>query len=1689
MSSGGVDDGGEDFSNWDDGDDGAGEGGEGGHMDGGEEGGDGGDGDGDSEGFDPAEGVYTESGAFADDGSGDSLYDGEEGADQSYDADGAGDNDEGDEGAQPGEGGDGAGAEGDEGVDPVQEAKMAALEAARQKALNKIRVGMGAAAAPAASKPSFVSRAAAAAAAAAPSAAAAAAAPSLEAPKGKSARDRRKEAKEAKAAAQRMPVAAAAASSGSLSAKEQAKLDRAARFASTNASAAAAALAPPSHSAFSAGRSPSHSPSPSPDFGAPPAFIGGRGAPRSTASLMAQAMGGAADDSGGAGGAGGDEEVYSAEHYAPIVGQCMLMCPLEEQQARQESRDLSYFEIQPGTGSKEHGDVPLVDPAKAVKKYKRAAAAQTLHAKDVRPPAVLRQTMDYLVRCIMDRHDSPDPPPLPSFLVIYRFVSDRMRALRQDFACQGRRDALAVGCYETMVRFHVLTMFELGDVANIEKFDPTPNMEKLSQTLTSLRHMFHDNYTNPTGAPFPTPNEAEMHSYRLLIDLDRRFATLYEELDKFDPAVKASPIVQFCVQVYNAYRENNYARFFSLARAAPYCHAVLLGLHFNRVRARALEVMSHAYKSYPFGELVEGLAFENDKHARDFLAFHGVETDPTAQTVVFKTRGHGSFQHPERGATPFPQRNSWKIVGLKRPPKVSQAALGAVGRGEGLGLERFLPPSATASFASSASSAAAAASSSSLVRSRAMVLPRAQPLPLPSAVALPSFGGLAPASGSFASAFGQQQQTASSAFGLPVAQPMPQSTSSAFGGNASGRPVFGGGASTVSAFGGGGGAATGATSAFEMPAPGSLDGVVSKPTKFNRGAVSSDAASAAAPQLAPAALTALNPKAAPFVPTSSGKPAAAAAAALSSVTPSFGGVSAFGSGQGPSAPTSATGFGGGAFGSSTGTVGFGGFSTAFGNNKPAAATTGPAAIGSAFGAVPAPVVSAFGSGTSPAPVAAVATPAAAPVSAFGRGHAAPAPASSGFVAPPLPAKPSAAPAAAAAAPAFPVSFAATVAASASRTGAAAVSVPSPSPPAIVPGQTAHISGFQLPVVAPRTAPSTASTTAPPAAAAAVPPPHPRPPLSIQRASATASAAAAAAASAAAPVAMVDAAPAKPRKPVPTPAQTQEMFLSSLRCYRHSLLRRGLRSWHQESAERARVRAAAAAAQAVLERRADTFAATKWFLHWHASMVQHQQAQRRFLQAQAALHAPVSMHLAAKLPFQTRGAAAQRSLAGPSSTSGALVPSSGGAFVGANGVTSGLISPLAKLQRMGIARGEMVLSGEEPFDVQDEYADHEQQQEEEQQHEEERRSGQLNFDEADQEEQEDEWQYEDAGDEYAEGEGEGAYAEGEDGAEYGEEGGEQGEYAEETAYDEGEGEAEQYDDGQQAEQDDGGVAPMDQAEDEEQPFAAQTAPIQQARDRAAAPSSAASKVSRGPFSPAARSPLVKAAPRVSLHFTSPLTPLRHGGAGATNSGGSSAMGSHKRSRQSIEVDQFLAQFVSPSRRRAGGPSSTARTPAAPAPTPAQQPAAVFDSDGNHAALYDESDGEEEHIGVGASAGGGRRSGARLKLFHTPSHATPRAVFASPADTAAASAGYARSAFDVSAALEAASSYSPSTYLKPRSAYASHASSPAVSLAAVSASAAAAARPRDLVQQVQSELRQSSKLDELMQQLEFRYGSQL
>jgi hypothetical protein len=1281
-----------------------------------------------------------------------------------------------------------------------------------------------------------------------------------------------------------------------------------------------------------------------------------------------------------------------------------------------------------------------------------------------------------------------------------------------------------------------------------------------------------------------------------------RFGRLYEEMDKFSPEVKSAPVVQLAVAAYNAIKEDNYVRFFALARSAPYLVAVLLNLQFNRVRARALEIICAAYLSFPLATFVQQLAFENEEHARDFLDYYSVSVDENAgsggATIQTKQvtraggRGDSAFQRPPHGTTPYPHRNSSALVGSKRPAKVSTAVLTGLGRGEHIGIESFVLPQAQAA-------AAAAAASANTARVRMVVrVPKPSPAPSMDADMISRAMDAAAAAGTTnggafggPSAFGGSATTAKpgrSSTAAAVAAPIPSLLPAA---SFPSRPSFG-------AIGSNG--LTSAAPSFELPSAEALSGLSSKPTKITRNIAPSSSGGAltnasnggfglsafpstvAAPPIsnlsgaaaAPSSSSMLNPRAKEWMPPSSTAAGTAASAfpssALSATASAFAPAAAatsggFGTGSafagfGPAAAAASTtaattattaggaGFGGGfgssAFGASattgataTGAVGFGSSFPTFGS--------GTAATGSAFGgasgssAAPAwgtaaassssaSASSAFAPASSSASsfstsAAALSTkPSPAPVSAFGATSATTAPVPPAATTPPV--------ATVAAGGAFGFGAQSTEAASTlQRTGAsvstkppppsstiAAVApvssfaaTPAPSKPQQKPQlpetTTTNIAGFQLPVAGSIAAGMSTSSSppvslvsppapmlqAPPvkskpsaAAVAEAPVAHPRPPMRSSAVAGAAAALPAAAASkpgaagpsaaggtalavrrapseavfmdtteptrAASIAALQQQPPSRPRRrpTTPTPARLQEMFLQSLRAYRRSLLSMALAGWRTSFAAAQKAREEKEAFECKLNARADAFAATKWFLRWHDSMRRQREAQERFNTAQALLHAPPIFLLSAKTIGSTAGvpsSALSPKLLLPASSDVATLA------VPAGGVASGLSTPLVKLHRMGL---DVPVDATAAHDGGDDYDGPQ---------------GVLDFaDAADYDEEEGEYAAAAEGEEEEEQEGAGE-GEGEGDGEY-IEGDEDGD----DVYADEEGEGQEEENGQ-----DGVAETEEQAADG---VHADLAPMDHAEDDDSPPTPSRSLLgARGTRSPAIHGRTAAVTAPFGAQFASPPAFGALASAAATPSrsphiaAGPGLSSSHKRSRQSLEIDRFLSEYVSP--RRAMRQQQQQQS------SPAAAAAALYSLDGASLLLEDDSEAEDDaRVRAGAAA---ESRSSRAKLFHTPSRDAARAMFASPTTNASSSA------LDVTAALHAASA-SPSSelaYLRPPR-YGS--SSPFASPARFGAllangSSAAAAASASLSQKVASEVRASGKLDELMQQLEYRFGA--
>jgi hypothetical protein len=294
-----------------------------------------------------------------------------------------------------------------------------------------------------------------------------------------------------------------------------------------------------------------------------------------------------------------------------LVGTCLMMCPLEEQQQRQAQRDVHIFEMRADAGGTLQPDARLM-----VKKFARpAAGAEAIRPEQVRPPNVLRQTLEYLLQAIVDREDVP-------FHEIYAFLRDRTRSIRQDFTYQGIYDAHCVWVHEQCVRFHIMAEYRLAD-AEPAVFSSKQNMEQLDKCLLALRHMYHDARLH--RRPY-SGTQSEFEAYYLL--LQNRTDPVVTALRDLDPLTLQHDAVQFALQVVLAFQGGDFRAFFGpLLARATYLQACMMHRHFGKMRLEALKQLTRAcsrQEVWPVADLVSLLAFDDPADAIRFLENSGI---------------------------------------------------------------------------------------------------------------------------------------------------------------------------------------------------------------------------------------------------------------------------------------------------------------------------------------------------------------------------------------------------------------------------------------------------------------------------------------------------------------------------------------------------------------------------------------------------------------------------------------------------------------------------------------------------------------------------------------------------------------------------------------------------------------------------------------------------------------------------------------------------------------------------------------------------------------------------------------------------------------------------------------------------------------------------------------------------------
>ncbi|XP_078085002.1 germinal-center associated nuclear protein [Mustelus asterias] len=292
------------------------------------------------------------------------------------------------------------------------------------------------------------------------------------------------------------------------------------------------------------------------------------------------------------------------EKAKAVVGTCLDMCPEKERYMRETRYQLSSFETIPGTDKVNH--------EATIKEYSRSSADQEEPlSHELRPAAVLKMTMDYLVTKIMDLDEG-------NYRDWYDFVWNRTRGVRKDITQQHLCNQLTVALIEKCTRFHIHCSHYLCEEP-MSSYDAKINDENLTKCLQSLKEMYQDLATKGIYCE----NEAEFRGYHVLVNLNE--GDILREVQQLRPIVRNSSEVKLAVQTFAALNNNNFVRFFKLVRAASYLNACILHRYFKQVRREALKTLNFAHTvssqrstMFPMDTLVRMLLFKDYEEAEEF---------------------------------------------------------------------------------------------------------------------------------------------------------------------------------------------------------------------------------------------------------------------------------------------------------------------------------------------------------------------------------------------------------------------------------------------------------------------------------------------------------------------------------------------------------------------------------------------------------------------------------------------------------------------------------------------------------------------------------------------------------------------------------------------------------------------------------------------------------------------------------------------------------------------------------------------------------------------------------------------------------------------------------------------------------------------------------------------------------------
>ena len=362
-----------------------------------------------------------------------------------------------------------------------------------------------------------------------------------------------------------------------------------------------------------------------------------------------------------------------------FMGTCEDMCPEYEKIVRVMEHDV------PGPEKEIAPDGSFwPSPQKMVKALARSAAGQDAPLPmDVRSPAALRRTLDYLLHTVLG-----DEKNLPS---VEGYLWNRTRAIRRDFtfltfSMSGNELVDYIYCLERITRYHVIALHHMShEDVNVGEYSEQQEVEQLGKALLTLIQTYEDCRTQGIECE----NEIEFRAYFVLfnshdsgiLEIVQNWGWKYwGESDQIRMAVNLVEALHNIwetngkVKPYSAtdIAQNAYSRFFSIIedKAVSYTMACFAEIHFNSVRKAALKTILTSYrkqrdqtKDWTLSKLNSYLRFDIEEDIISFGEAHGLRFDEVDGEDYLSFEPEDGISDPIKA---FRHPHSYALVERKR---------------------------------------------------------------------------------------------------------------------------------------------------------------------------------------------------------------------------------------------------------------------------------------------------------------------------------------------------------------------------------------------------------------------------------------------------------------------------------------------------------------------------------------------------------------------------------------------------------------------------------------------------------------------------------------------------------------------------------------------------------------------------------------------------------------------------------------------------------------------------------------------------------------------------------------------------------------------------------------------------------------------------------------------------------------